>query len=420
MSIIIKNALLGRKKKDIYIEGNRIREISDNISSEADKKIDASSKAIIPSFMNSHTHSAMTLFRGYADDMEVNKWLSEKIWPLEARLTQRDVYSGSKLACLEMIKSGTTFFADMYHHFHGTAKAVSDIGMRAAVSSAFIDHFNPNSAQDQINMSKKLFEETKGYPDRIQYMLGPHSVLSVSEESLLWAAEFAWKNNLKMQMHVSESFNEVSKCLMLKDLQRPIEYLDSIGFLSSNLQLVQSIWVNKAEISLLKQNNVSVINCPTSNIKTHVGNLFPYKQYFDLEIPVLIGTDGPATNNSLDMFTEMKVANLSQRIRNKNIMLLSPRALYNITTKVTADAFCIDCGEIKEGKLADCLLLDLKHPSLVPNNSLYSNLVYSANGSCVDTTICDGRVLMENRKVKGEDEIIQEAIEASKRIIGDD
>ena len=154
MSILIKNVLLDNKRKDIYMEKCIIKEIGNTINQEAEFKLDGRNKAAVPSFINAHTHAAMTLFRGYADDMPLHEWLQDKIWPTEAKLTEQDVYWGSKLACLEMIKSGTTFFNDMYWHYHGTAKAVDETGIRAAVSAVFIDLFDEEKAQEQIRLNK--------------------------------------------------------------------------------------------------------------------------------------------------------------------------------------------------------------------------------------------------------------------------
>ena len=213
MSILIKNVLLDNKRKDLYVEGNEIIEINDKIVVEAEHKIDGTHKAAIPSFVNAHSHAAMTLLRGYADDMKVIDWLQQKIWPLEEKMSEEDVYWGAKLACLEMIKSGTTFFNDMYWHFHGTAKAVEEMGVRASLSGVFIDSFDKNKSSEHVKQNKKLFQESKKYSNRISFSLGPHAIYTVSKEALQWAKSFADKNDLLLHIHISESKSEVDNCL---------------------------------------------------------------------------------------------------------------------------------------------------------------------------------------------------------------
>ena len=185
MTILITNVLVNGKEKNIYIEGNEIAAISEAGSSkEAEFVVDGKRKAAIPGLFNGHTHAAMTLLRGYADDMPLYKWLSTKIWPLEARITEEDVYWGTKLACLEMIKSGTTFFNDMYWYWRGSTRAVAESGIRAMLSAVFIDCFDEEKAKEQIKRNEGLYEESKKLPERIIFALGPHALYTVSKESL--------------------------------------------------------------------------------------------------------------------------------------------------------------------------------------------------------------------------------------------
>ncbi|MFC1690645.1 amidohydrolase, partial [Nanoarchaeota archaeon] len=359
MSIIIKNVLLKNKIRDIYIEENKIKEINEKISHEAEFKINGKNKAVIPSFINAHTHAAMTLMRGYADDMVLDEWLQNKIWPLEGKLTEEDVYQGSKLACLEMIKSGTTFFNDMYWHYHGTAKAVEEMGIRSAVSAVFIDLFDKAKADEQIKLNKKLFEETKKYSDRVIFALGPHAIYTVSEESLHWAKEFADKNNVPLHIHVSESKKEVDDCLKQHKL-RPVEYLEKIGFLGHNVIACHSIWLDDKEIQILKKNDVKIAHNPASNMKLCSG-VFPYEKIKKAQLTIALGTDGCASNNNLDMLEEVKIASLLQKLNDNNPTVMPATEAFDLATINGAKAFGLNCGEIKEGKLADLLLIDLKN-----------------------------------------------------------
>ena len=414
MSILIKDVLLDNKKTDILIEENRIRKITQNITENADTIIDGRNKAVIPSFVNAHTHAAMTLLRGYADDMPLHKWLQEKIWPTEAKLTEEDVYWGSKLACLEMIKSGTTFFNDMYWHYHSTAKAVEESGIRASLSSVFIDLSDENKAKEQIELNKKLFEESRKYK-RVQFALGPHAIYTVSEKSLIWIKEFADKNNLKIHIHLSETEKEIQDCIK-KHNMRPAEYLGSIGFLGESVIACHSIWLDSKEIDILKKYNVKVVYNPVSNMKLSSG-IFPYEKIKNAGILAALGTDGCSSNNNLDMLEEMKFATLLQKLNSKNPSILPAKEVFDLATINGAKVFGIECGEIKEGKLADLLLIDLKNLQLNPQHNLISNLVYSANRNCIDTTICDGKILMQNKKVDGEAEIIAKANEVALKLV---
>jgi len=416
VSILIKKALLNNKKKDIYIEENRIREISDNITAKAEFNINAEEMAVIPGLVNAHTHAAMTNFRGYADDLKLDKWLNEKIWPLESKLTEKDVYWGSKLACLEMIKSGTTFFNDMYWHFHGTAKAVDESGIRSAVSAVMIDLFDQEKADEQIKLNKRLLQETKKYSGRVQFALGPHAIYTVSGESLQWFKDFSDKHDLTIHLHLSETKEEVDDCIK-KNKLRPVEYLDKIGFLGKRLVACHSVWLNNKEIQLLKKNNVKAVHNPVSNMKLCSGEVFQYRKFQNAGITMALGTDGAASNNNLDMFEEMKVAALLQKHRTKDPTTMKAQNIFNMATIDGAKTFGLDAGQIKEGKLADLLLINLKDPSMVPNHNLISNIVYSGNGNTVDTTICDGKILMQNRSVDHEKEILENAEKTAKEIV---
>ncbi|RLG14809.1 MAG: amidohydrolase [Candidatus Nanohalarchaeota archaeon] len=414
MSILIKNALLSNEIKDIYIKGNIINKIDSKINAKADNIIDAMSKAVLPSFLNLHTHAAMNLFRSYADDMKLEDWLKKKIWPVEARLTEDDVYWGAKFACLEMIKSGTAFFNDMYWHYGATARAADEMGLRANISAVFIDMFDNQKAKEQIERNEKLFIQSQQYSNRINFALGPHSIYTVSEKSLLWAKKFADKHNLMIHIHLSETEKEADDCIK-KRKKRPVEYLEDIGFLGDNVIAAHCIHANDKEIKILKKYNVCVVYNPVSNMKLCSG-VFPYEKMKNAGVNICLGTDGCASNNNLDMLEEMKFASLLQKSYSRNPVALPAKDCFKMAAINPAKAFGLNCGRIEEGALADLILVDLKDLNLNPNHNLVSNLVYSANGTCVDTTICNGKILMHNRKVEGEEEILRKANEVAFRL----
>jgi 5-methylthioadenosine/S-adenosylhomocysteine deaminase len=287
---------------NVYIEDGTIAEIGCG-AYDADTVIDAKNKALVPGFVNTHTHAAMTLFRGYADDLPLQTWLADWIWPLEAKLTGEDVYWGTKLACLEMIRTGTTTFNDMYWHALESAKAVDEMGIRGVISNVFIDigGGSGGSEEGMQRETKRLITKlTKDHSDRVIPALGPHAIYTVSEESLRWIAEFAREENLLVHIHVSETEQEVKDCIE-KTGMRPVEYLDRIGFLGPNVISAHCVWLDDNEISLLAKHNVNVSYNPTSNMKLAVGENVRYPALCAAGVNVSIGTDGCASNNNLNM-----------------------------------------------------------------------------------------------------------------------
>lgn len=409
MTIRIRNVLVGKKIADILIEGNRIAKVGDCKGERAEFEIDGSKKAAIPGLFNAHTHAAMTLFRGYADDLSLQDWLEKKIWPLEGKLTKDDIYWGTKLACLEMVRTGTTFFSDMYWQVPAVAKAVKESGIRADLSAAFSDVPDSGKLETNKALNERLYKEIHNTADgRIRIALGPHAPYSASKEALLWCKEFADKHNLLLHIHVSENQREVADSAKTTGL-RPVEYLEKIGFLGSNVIACHCAWVNDDEISILAKRKVKVVHNPASNLKLASAVSFPYPKLARVGVPVLLGTDGAASNNGLDMFGAMKLASLLQKGVNADPTALPAKAVLSMATADPAKAFGIDAGELRAGKLADLLLVDLRRPEMVPNHNLVSNLAYSANGSCVDTTICDGKVLMRGGVVEGQEKIMEKA-----------
>lgn len=408
MSILIKQVELAGSESDVLIDGNRFSKIGSGLNENADQVIDGSGMAILPTFVNMHTHAAMTLLRSYADDLDLHDWLANYIWPMESQMGEEDIYHGARLACLEMIKSGTTCFNDMYWFFHGTARAVEEMGLRAVLSSVFIDFSKPDKAEEQRKLTKTLYyRETDQYSDRIGFALGPHALYSVSEKSLRWIREFAEENDLMIHIHISETVKEVEDCLAQYGL-RPVQWLDKIGLLGPNVVAAHVVHVTNAEIGILANHGVKVVHNPVSNMKLASGS-FPYGKMVGSGVDVLLGTDGCSSNNNLDMLEEMKVATLHAKLLLNDPTVLPAKTIFDMATVKGADALGLDCGVIEEGRLADCMLVDLSNHRLVPGYHLIDDMVYSADSSCIDTVICDGRILMRNGKVDGEEEIVAEA-----------
>lgn len=416
MSILIKNVRLNDRATDLYIEGKYIKQIGEGLSLPADKIIDGSRKAVIPGLINGHTHAAMTLFRGFGDDMPLMPWLEQKIWPNEAKMTREDVYWGTKLACLEMIKSGTTTFFDMYQKFRGTADATEEMGLRGIIAGVCFDHFQPEQAEKCKRHNEKLIEEVGGYSKRIQFALGPHAIYTVSGELLQWSHQFAMEHAVPVHLHLAETEGEVENSIKQFGLT-PVRYLYKLGVLSPHLIIAHGIYVDDDEIRMLADHGVKVVHNPASNLKLASGIHFKFKEMKEAGILVGLGTDGCSSSNNLDMVEAMKLASLVGKAWRKDPEALTAEEMFQAATSVGASIFGLKSGRIEEGYLADLCLVDLHTPAFTPNFNFVSNLVYAANGGCVDTLICDGKLLMEDRKVPGEDEILDRAAEIAYNLI---
>ena len=417
MSILIKNVLHQDKLTDVLIEGNRIARIASGISAPVGAEVlDGTDKAIIPGFINTHTHASMTLFRGYGDDLPLMTWLEDYIWPVEAQMTAHDVYVGARLACLEMLRSGTTCFLDMYMHPLETAKAVEEMGLRAHLSYTLFDQGNAERAELDRKRSYEYFDRFKEFSDRITFTLGPHAIYTVSGEQLQFCHQFAVEHNVKIHLHLSETKGEIDECVRQHGLT-PVRYLEKLGILSEHLVLAHVVWIDDEEMDLLAKYNVSVVHNPASNLKLASGYAFKYEEMKRRGIRIGIGTDGCSSSNNLDMVVAMKLASFLGKGWRFDSTACKADDIFASATSVGADILGIPAGRVAEGALADVCLVDLNTPELVPLNSLTSNLVYATSGSsCVDTVIVDGRILMRDKYVPGQEAIIAEAREVARRL----
>ncbi|MBP5364389.1 MAG: amidohydrolase [Bacteroidales bacterium] len=408
-TILIKNVSLDGKPTDIYIEGNRFKKIGGAASQQAaDTVIDGSGMAIVPPYYNAHTHASMTLMRGYADDIELFRWLNEYIWPFEAKITERDIYIGAKLACLEMIKSGTVFFNDMYWHCDNVWRAVDEMGMRACLGMTFVDSLDEKDIAYNFDLLQK-----NGTSDRIEYSVAPHAIYTVSEQLWHRCAEQARRVGARLHFHLSETRKEVDDCMAAHGTT-PVRWLDKLGILGPDCIAAHVVHVDDEELALLRERGVTIVHNPISNMKLASG-YFPTKRVIRSHCLVTLGTDGCSSNNNLDMREEAKVAALMAKC-NYGPQTLPVDMVFDWATRNGARAFGIDAGEIAEGKLADAMLIRLDNERMVPCHNLISNLIYSVSNEAVDTVICNGRILMQGRRVAGEADIVAEARECCERI----
>lgn len=415
MSLLIKDVELDGTVTQIYVEGDRIAEIGKK--READTVLDGKGKVVLPGFVNLHTHSPMTLFRGLGDDLPLQTWLETRIWPQEAKLTPDDIYWGAKLACLEMIKTGTTTFLDMYFHMDQVAKAAKEMGLRAFLSEGFIDLGIPSRAKEQFRAADEANRKIEALKlPRITPVLGPHAIGTVSEDSLRGLRELADKKGYRLHIHLSETRREVDDCTAQHGM-RPAAYLDKLGFLAKDVIAAHGCWLDPAEIEILARTGAKVAHCPTSNMKLASGQAMPYAAMKEAGLVMGLGTDGAASNNNLDMWEAMKFAGLFQKFAHRDPSVMPAHEAYQIATLGGANALGIDAGLVQTDRLADLILVDPRRAELTPRHDDISNWVYSAHGEIVDTVVCDGAVLMKGRKVKGEAEILEKAATVARDVI---
>ena len=405
--ILLREVLHQNHPTHILIEGNRFKSLNTPADTPADVVLDCKGKAILPPFYNAHTHAAMTLLRGYADDMPLFQWLNEYIWPYEARMTPTDIYNGTRLAILEMIKSGCVFFNDMYWDIEETMRAVEEMGIRAAIGVTFMDRMSEEQIESNFRFIDRWADRADG---RIQITVAPHAVYTVSEGLFRRCAEAARNKGLVLHTHLAETEQEVKDCIAMHGTT-PVRWLESIGVLGDNVVAAHVVHVDDEEIEILKKRKVTIVHNPCSNMKLSSG-IFRAQAFSASGCRIALGTDGASSNNNLDMREEMKIAALLAKCQHSPETLSAPEVL-QWGTQNAAEAFGIDGGVIAEGKLADAVLVNLNNERLLPCHNLISNWVYAADSRCIDTVICDGKVIMEKGYVKGEEEIITSLSQSS-------
>jgi len=398
-----------------------------------DETIEAAGMPLVAPLINGHTHAAMTLFRGYGGDLPLMRWLREKIWPVEAKLEPDDVYWGTRLACAEMIRTGTTRFWDMYWHPDATARAVREAGLRATIGGPLFDaDGNTKAIQETALQNLDALAE---FGAEIGGALAPHSIYTVSEGLLRWTAEIAAERGVAVHIHLSETAQEVDDCLERHGV-RPAAYLDRLGMLGERTVLAHGVWLDRDELELIAERGCTVVTNPVANMKLAVGGIFPYPAARHAGVAVGLGSDGPGSNDSLDLFSDLKTFALAQRHAAEDPTVLPAEEAWRIATGGAAallthtdrvqraedqiETKSVTSGVgganwLKVGGPADFLLLRARSPELTLGN-LHANLVYAASGSIVDTTVVAGRVLMRAGEVPGCEEIVARAVERSRRL----
>lgn len=408
-SEIIKDGAVAIDKEKIVSIGNG-KVIENNF--QAEEVVDAGNSIIMPGLINAHTHVAMSYFRGLADDLGLDEWLEKHIWPAEAKYVKPDfVEKSTELGCLEMIKAGITCFNDMYFFEERTAEVVKKIGMRAVLGEGILDFSTPSCKTPAETIAKTVGLINKYRDDGLIHIaFAPHAIYTCSGKTLKEVKEKAGDNLI--HIHISETKKErddsIKKCG-----KTPVQYLDAIKFLDKNVVAAHCVWVDEKDLEVLAEKNVKIVHNPISNMKLASGMAPILSAYKKHKITVALGTDSAASNNTQDLFTDMRVAALMHKISNEDPVALSAEEIVKMATINGARALGWDAqiGSLTIGKQADIITIDLDQPHLQPIYNPYSHLVYCANAGDVSDVVINGKIIMRNRKLVDIDEekIITEA-----------
>jgi len=411
VSLTVENALLDGERVAIRCEDGAIAALGADVAAQpGGETIDAGGAHLVAPLVNGHTHAAMTLFRGSGGDLPLMPWLEEKIWPIEAKLSDEDVYWGARLACAEMLRSGTTRFWDMYWQPEATARAVADAGLRATIGAPL---FDLNGSPEELRESAhRSLEELAGFGPEITPALAPHAIYTVSEESLRWIGELSAERDLPVQIHLSETEKEVQDCIA-EHGERPAFYLDRLGMLSGRTILAHGVWLDPDELALVAERGATVVTNPVANMKLAVGGVFPHPAARTAGVAVGLGTDGAGSNDSLDLLADLKTFALIQKHAAADPTAIDAAEAWAVATGATAPR--LGATRLEVGAAADFLLLRPNAPETGVGD-LTADLVYAAAGAAVDTTVVAGEVLMRGGEVPELDEVVARAAECAGRL----
>lgn len=411
--ILLKNIVTEGVASDILIDGSRISGIfpagaSGCTDCDGTEVVDCKGRTAVPGFVNMHTHAGMSMMRGIGEDTAFHDWL-ERIWKVESEVDAEWVYHATKVACLEMIKTGTTTFNDHYWYMAMARKAAVEMGIRPVVAAVVCDRNDPEEAERQKRLCQDLYEESLTWNDGSLFAVAVHAIYSVREEMIVWASKFARERGLKIHMHVSETQKEIEDCKAQHGGMSPVEYLDSLGVLGPDMIAAHTLWLSENDIRILGERGVTCVHNVNSNLKLASGYRFLYNELRDAGANICLGTDGCASSNNLDMLETMKTSAMIQKAWRGDPSAMPLRELMDMASANGAKALGLDAGRIAPGALADILIVDTDNYNFLSPGSFEANLVYSAHSDCIDSVICNGRFVMRNRVVPGEKEILAEA-----------
>ena len=378
--------------EEVWTDGNKIvyigKERADD-NTEFEREIDLQGNLLMPSFKNAHTHSAMTFARSYSDDMPLQEWLYDKIFPLEDKLTADDIYKLSKIAFLEYLSSGISACFDMYYFPEAIAKASIEMGMRTVLCGAV------NNFKESVELLEEYYSKYNNYHELISYQLGFHAEYTTDKSLMKKISKLAKKYEAPVFMHSSETMEETQACINTYS-KTPTELFDKLGLFNFGGGAFHSVWVDDNDLNIYKKRGVWAVINTGSNSKLASG-VAPVEHMSDMGINLALGTDGPSSNNALDMFREMYMTCVLQKIKNKNAAAMDANKVLEMATVGSARCMGLnDCDCIENGKKADLIVIDLKRPNMQPILNITKNLVYSGSKENLKLTMVNGKILYEN------------------------
>lgn len=410
-SIFLKNIVVNGALSEVLISDGIIAKIcpaGELVSiPEGVEEVDCGGMTAMPGLINMHTHAGMALMRGIGEDISFHEWI-DRIWELEKNLDEEYVYHATKVACLEMIKTGTTTFNDHYWHMPEAYKAATEMGLRSVLAYVICDRKEREEAERQKEQCIRMFEQTKTWGDTSTFAIAIHAIYSVSEEMILWGVDFARTHGLKIHIHLSETSKEVEDCLAEHGVS-PVVYLDRLGVLGPDVIAAHTLWLSDEDVQILAKRGVTCVHNVNSNLKLASGYRFPYTELRDSGANICLGTDGCASSNNLDMLETMKTAAMIQKAWRNDPSAMPIPELISMATSNAGKALGLNIGKIESGALADILIVDTDNYNFLSPAPIEANLIYSAHSDCIDSVICNGRFVMRDRNVEGEKEILRNA-----------
>jgi len=419
-SILLKNIAVEGVATDILIEGNLISKIDAAIDESAlphgTEIVECTGKAVLPGLVNMHTHAGMSMMRGVGEDIAFHEWI-DRIWKVESRIDEEYVYHATRLACLEMIKTGTTTFNDHYWHMPMAHKAAVEMGLRPVLAYVICDRNDPEESERQKLQCSQMYDEAMTWNDMTQFAIAIHAIYSVSEPLMLWAVDFARERGLKIHIHLSETRKEIEDCKAQHGGLSPVEYLDRLGVLGEDVIAAHTLWLSENDIRILGERKVTCVHNVNSNLKLTSGYRFLYNELRDAGANICLGTDGCASSNNLDMLETIKTSAMIQKAWRDDPTAMPLEELIAAATANAGKALGQNLGRIEEGALADLIIIDTDNYNFISPGSFLANFIYSAHSDCVDSMICNGRFVMRERVVEGEKEILEQARKVMTKLI---
>ena len=420
--ILLKNIVSEGVVSDILIDGGHIVSVvpasgdQPAVQSGLNEIVDCTGKTAVPGFVNMHTHAGMAMMRGVGEDIAFHEWL-DRIWKIESAIDEEYVYHATKVACLEMIKTGTTTFNDHYWHMPMAHKAAMELGLRPVLAYVICDRNDPEESERQKIQCAEMYQEAMSWNDHSIFAIAIHAIYSVSEEMILWSTRFARERGLKIHIHLSETRKEVEDCKAQHDGLSPVEYLDKLGVLGPDVIAAHTLWLSENDVRILGERGVTCVHNVNSNLKLASGYKFLYNELRDAGANICLGTDGCASSNNLDMLETMKTSAMIQKAWRDDPSAMPINEIMAMSSANAGKALGLNIGKIEAGALADILIVDTENYNFLSPGTFEANLVYSAHSDCIDSMICNGKFVMRGRVVEGEKEILAQAKNLLKKII---